>query len=181
MSDIVTSFALFVALAMAVRQDLLLHRIPNWVTLGTLAAGLATRGAYDGVDGLLQALAGAAVGVVCFLPLYIGKGTGAGDVKLMGAVGAFLGPGGALLAVALTLVCGAVLALALVLWRLAGSRAESQGQNSGREAMAGASSVTIAGVRKERFPYAIAIGLGTAASLWKRGTLDAALSAAGLT
>lgn len=180
MPELVTSIAILAALGAAVWLDVRLHRIPNWLTLGAFAAGVALQTTVDGGQGLLRSFAGTGVGLACFLPLYLGKGTGAGDVKLIGAVGAFLGPAGALLAAALTLVCGAVMALALVAWRLVRPHPMASCIAATSETLAATTPVSIAGIRQERFPYAVAIALGTVTTLWTRGTLDGAMHAMGL-
>mgnify|MGYP007099598298 CR=1 FL=1 len=97
----------------------------------------------------------------------------------MGAVGAFLGPVNAFLAAALALVFGAVLAVAIVVWRLVESRAAVSDSASGHGVTAGASPTAMSAVRKERFPYAVAIGLGAIVMLWLRGTLDTVLYGTG--
>jgi len=56
-------------------------------------------------------MGGAVVGLILFLPLYLGGGMGAGDVKLMAGVGSFFNPMNALLAACLTLIAGGVLAI----------------------------------------------------------------------
>jgi prepilin peptidase CpaA len=179
MADVVTSLALITIVAIAVRQDLIEHRIPNVLTVGALSVGLLTQSIFGGLNGLLVAVAGAGVGVACLLPLYLVKGTGGGDVKLMGAAGAFLGPVNVLLAAALTLVFGAVIAVVIVLRRLVESRAALSNSQSGYAAAAGTAPATISIVRKERFPYAVAIGLGAIVTLWVRGTLDTLLHGLG--
>ena len=158
-----TSLALILAVSavLAVRQDLVEHRISNKLTIAALAAGLVMHTVFNGVAGSMHALAGAGVGLACLLPLYLLKGMGAGDVKLMGAVGAFLGPLDAFLAAAIALVFGALLAVAVAVWRLFESRA----------ALSGASA-TMSTIRKAHFPYAVAIGLGAIGALWQRGALD---------
>jgi prepilin peptidase CpaA len=175
MAIVVTLLALITIVAIAVRQDLIEHRIPNVLTIGGLVAGLLTQSVFGGLNGLLGALAGAGVGFACLLPLYFGKGTGAGDVKLMGAVGAFLGPVNAFLAAALALMFGAVLAVGIVLWRLFESRTALSNSLSGHGTAAATSPATMSSVRKERFPYAVAIGIGAIMTLWIRGTLDTLL------
>jgi prepilin peptidase CpaA len=175
MADIITSIALMLVVAIAMRQDLVENRIPNLLTIAALGAGLLAHSIFDGLDGFIGAFAGAGVGLACLLPLYLGKGMGAGDVKLMGAVGAFLGPVNAFLAAALALVFGAVLAVAIILWRLVESRTALSSSLSGHGAAAATSPATMSSVRKERFPYAVAIGLGAIVTLWLSGTLDALL------
>ena len=101
--------------------DLLRRRIPNVLTLPAAAAGLGLHLASGGSLGVLQSGAGLIVGLAVFLPFYLARGFGGGDVKAMAAVGAFLGPRSVLLAAALVLIAGAVGALVL-LWSRAGLR-----------------------------------------------------------
>jgi prepilin peptidase CpaA len=154
------SLTLLVVIALAVRQDLTERRISNVLTLAGLAAALALRALGEGMPGLVNALAGAGVGLACFLPLYLGKGMGAGDVKLMGAAGAFLGPAHAFVAALLSLGAGAALALLFLAWRSFGFRAATAGAPAPAQ------------LRKERFPYAAAIGIGVTATMWLTGMLE---------
>jgi len=68
------------------------RRIPNWVTFGTLLLGVVLNTWLHGVEGAVGALAGAALGIGLLLPFYAMGAIGAGDVKLLGALGAVLGP-----------------------------------------------------------------------------------------
>jgi prepilin peptidase CpaA len=170
--DVVTSLTLFVGVAIAVRQDLVGHRIPNVLTAGLLLAGLLTQSIFNGFSGFFDAAAGAGVGLACLLPLYLGKGTGAGDVKLMCAVGAFLGPVNAFLAAGLALVFGAVLAVTIAIRRLADASNATLDAPSAQGAGIRAPTAAMSVVRKERFPYAVAIGLGAIVTLWLSGSLD---------
>lgn len=174
LSDVVTSLALVLAIAIAVRQDLIGHRIPNPLTGSLLIAGLLTQSVFGGVSGFLAAVAGAGVGLACLLPFHLAKGTGAGDVKLMCAAGAFLGPLNAFLAAGLTLVFGAVLGATIAVRRLADPRVASLDASSAQGSGAGAPAAAMSVVRKERFPYAVAIGAGVIVTLWLSGTLDGA-------
>src|SRR5215470_1769162 len=89
--DAVQALAATVASVAAI-IDLRTRRIPNWVTAAALIAGLVVHTVQDGAGGLGMALAGAALGAAILLPFYIGGVMGAGDVKLLAALGALLGP-----------------------------------------------------------------------------------------
>ncbi|RZA29055.1 MAG: hypothetical protein EOP92_38065, partial [Lysobacteraceae bacterium] len=66
---------------------------------------------------LLACVAGAAVGLLIFLPFYLVRGMAAGDVKMMATVGAFTGPAAALHIGVLAWCAGGVMALVLILFR----------------------------------------------------------------
>jgi prepilin peptidase CpaA len=73
-----------------------------------------------GLDGFVDALLGAAVGGVFLVPLYMGGGMGAGDVKLLAAVGSFFGFAGVISVLVCTLLVGGLLGIALIAWRKTG-------------------------------------------------------------
>ncbi|MGH9351759.1 MAG: A24 family peptidase [Terriglobia bacterium] len=68
------------------------HRIPNWLTVPGLLAGLAASTLAWGWPGTKGSLEGAGLALAILLPTVLLRGLGAGDWKLMGALGAFLGP-----------------------------------------------------------------------------------------
>jgi prepilin peptidase CpaA len=68
------------------------HRIPNWLTVSGLFLGIAVHTWTAGWRGALMSLEGVGLALVVLLPLVLMRALGAGDWKLMGAVGAFLGP-----------------------------------------------------------------------------------------
>ena len=76
----------------AVVWDLSTRRIPNVLTFGAALVALIAHGYFNGWSGLGMSLAGWAVGVAFFFPLFALGGMGGGDVKLLGALGAWLGP-----------------------------------------------------------------------------------------
>src|SRR6266436_6844496 len=71
--------------------DLRSRKIPNWITVPGVVAGIALHAFLDGWHGALFALAGMGLALALLLPLVYLRALGAGDWKLMGAVGAFLG------------------------------------------------------------------------------------------
>lgn len=71
--------------------DLRTRRLPNWLTVPTFLIALVFHGVTAGLAGLGAALAGFAVGFSILLVLWLIGGGGGGDVKLMGALGAWLG------------------------------------------------------------------------------------------
>ncbi len=92
-------------------------RVPNWITFPMVAAGLIFNIWTGGWEGLGIGVLGMIVGLACLLPLYAVGGMGAGDVKLMAGVGAWLGVKTTFYAFCVSTVVGAVMAVAMVLYR----------------------------------------------------------------
>ena len=67
------------------------RRIPNWLTVPAFFVGLGAHWMVAGSKGVLFSLKGAAVALALLFPFVLLRGLGAGDWKLMGALGAFLG------------------------------------------------------------------------------------------
>lgn len=152
--------------------DVRASRIPNTLTLLGVVTGLVAHAVLPAGLGVGAALAGAAAGLLVFLPFFVLGGMGGGDVKLMAAVGAWLGwP--AILTAALTIaIVGGVVALAVAIsrgylrqalgnllalarfWIVAGVRPEP--------------SLTLAEGRGPRLPYAVPVLLGVLVTLWRR-------------
>ena len=114
---------LALGLLMAVEWDLREHRIPNVLIVFLLLAGVALnavgpangRGglfdAFPGALGLGSAMLGALVGLMIYLPFYMMRAMGAGDVKLMAALGAFVGTGEVIGLALCVLIAGGVLSV----------------------------------------------------------------------
>jgi len=116
---------LAVLLIMVTWQDVKGFRIPNKLVLsgiffgvvlnGLLPQGWGFNSVLPGGLGWLDSLQGFAVGLLVFMPLYWLRVMGAGDVKLMSMVGAFLGPNDILGVVLATFVAGGLMALIVVM------------------------------------------------------------------
>lgn len=147
--------------------DLRTRRIPNELTAGMTVIGLVL--AASGTSGISigASFAGLVVGLLLMMPGYGLGATGAGDVKLMAAVGAIVGPGVVLSAFLFTAVAGGVLAVIVAARR---QRLGATLAQTGRlvTAPAAAPAEIRAASRASRFAYgpAIAIGSALAVLMW---------------
>lgn len=134
---------LLTIVAVATFTDLRARRIPNALSLGGAALGVLANATAFGSTGVLLAVLGWVLCLVCFLPFYVTGGMAAGDVKLMATVGAFLGPLSGFVACAVALMAGGSLGgLYMVVRRRAA-----------------------AGAMLEKIPYALAIAVGATAAV----------------
>ena len=102
-------------LVIAATIDLRVQKIPNLLTFPTMILGLIYYSITTGWNGLLFSIEGLALGIAIFIIPYLMGGMGAGDAKLMGAIGAIIGPKGVLLASLFTAVVGGIYALTILL------------------------------------------------------------------
>ena len=93
------------------------RRIPNWLTISALAAGVTINTILYHWSGLKTALLGALLGLGLLLPFVLIRSLGAGDWKLAGALGACLGPRQLLSVLMGTILVAGVMALAVVIWK----------------------------------------------------------------
>jgi prepilin peptidase CpaA len=156
-------------LAVAAVSDVRTGRIPNWLVFGGALYALAYNALYPVYPrdiGILFALGGLSVGLVAFLPGYLLRVLGAGDVKLMAMVGSFVGTWAAVEAVLASLITGGALAVALSLYSgrlplmLRNVVALFRGNVLTLAIAPGG--LTVEGGRSAgRMPYGLAIALGT--------------------
>lgn len=113
----ITIGVLAALLLFAAANDIKSHRISNkLVAIGAILA-FSIHFLLSGYYGLLMACSGFFLGLVLFLPFYLFHALGAGDVKLMAVVGAFLWPGGQFWgAIAGTLIAGGILAVFMAMY-----------------------------------------------------------------
>lgn len=161
--------------AWAVREDLLFHRISNRLNGWLLGVGLAIRTLDSGWSGLEQSLLGVLVGLACLLPFYVLRAMGAGDVKLLAATGALLGPFDVWIAALCTLLIGAVLAVMYLTGGAVRAVVHAPAGSPWTMRIAHAH-MRVQELRRERMPYALAIALGSLAAIAQSGELTRALS-----
>ena len=85
------------------------RRIPNVLSASAMLAGLGLNAAYYGVSGLGVSLGGLLAAGAVLLPAFAVGGIGAGDVKMMGAIGALIGPEAALAGLGLGMIFGGII------------------------------------------------------------------------
>jgi prepilin peptidase CpaA len=163
--------ALVIGLAACV-TDVRTRRIPNLLTFGAAALGLVAHSAFSGFDGFLTGAAGWLAGAGLFLPFFLLGGMGAGDVKLLAALGAWLGPRDAFWLAVYASLAGGAMAIAVALahgylrtafgnvyrllayWCLVGPRPLP--------------TMTLERTEGPRLAYALPIFAGTVTTLWLR-------------
>jgi prepilin peptidase CpaA len=92
------------------------RRIPNWLTVPTLLLGIALNWFATGWAGAKESLLGAGLGLGLLLPFVLIRGLGAGDWKLAGALGAFLGPSRLVTVLLGTILVAGLMAVILIIW-----------------------------------------------------------------
>lgn len=106
---------LVIAVLIAGVFDIRFRKIPNWLCATGVLAGLTLNTVRHGLAGLGFALAGMALGFGVYFLLYLIRAMGAGDAKLMAAVGALVGPWNWFLVFLVTSILGGVFAIILML------------------------------------------------------------------
>ncbi len=105
---------LMTVLLVGVAWDLRFRRIPNWLTLPAISIAIVYHTGVHGMTGFTYSLGGVGTGIAVLLPFFLSGGMGAGDVKLLGAVGGLLGPFGACVAFLFTALVGGIYAIVLL-------------------------------------------------------------------
>jgi prepilin peptidase CpaA len=116
--DVLIASFLCCGVTVAAVCDLKTGRIPNLLTFPLMLGGLTYHTALTGLSGLGFGAAGLFLGIGISLIPYLMGGMGAGDAKLMGAVGSIVGSKGVIIAGALSVLLGLVYALVLLIIHL---------------------------------------------------------------
>ena len=152
--------------------DIRTRRIPNALTFGSACVAFAFFLASAGVPGFVLSVAGWLFGLALFLPFFLLGGMGAGDVKLLAAFGAWLGPSDVFWVAIYGGLAGGVLAVFVALghgylrralrnlgsllwyWRAVGVKPLPE--------------LTLEHAKGPRLAYALPITIGMVAALWLR-------------
>lgn len=146
--------------AVAVWCDLRERRIPNRLTIPACVAALGLR-ALLGWDPLTAGLLGLGAGFLVALPIFALGGLGGGDVKLVAAVGAFVGPSALVPTLLVAAIAGGLLALAFaVRERALGATLDNTGRLMNTLLSGHAPKRTLDTPGALAIPYALPIALG---------------------
>jgi prepilin peptidase CpaA len=168
--SVVEALAIVVAVA-ACATDVARRRVPNALTLSAAVGGLVAHTVIGGAPGLGVALLGAAVGLAVFFPIFVLGGMGGGDVKLMAALGAWVGPAAIGWTALYGAIAGGIIGVAVAV-----------GHGYLRQALTNVGSLlhtwSLVGIRPvpaytlehgtgPRLPYALPILAGLVTALWR--------------
>jgi prepilin peptidase CpaA len=116
-TDINILVILTTILIIAVVNDLRFQKIPNILTFPAMVVAIAYNSWFNGLEGFLFSIEGIGLGMAVFIAFHLFGGMGAGDVKLMGAVGGFLGPKGVFIAFLFTALTGGIYSMVILAFR----------------------------------------------------------------
>jgi prepilin peptidase CpaA len=161
-----------IVLAVATFTDLRNRRIPNWLVLPFMLAGIAVSGWLHGWHGIGQSFAGLGLGVLIYGFLFWLGGMGAGDVKLCAAIGAWIGPNQLFIALVITAMAGGIMVLC---WAAFGGFLKDLFTGAGsvvfgwkERGMHRDPELVLSNPLKRKMPYAPAIAIGTLISFFAR-------------
>jgi prepilin peptidase CpaA len=153
------------------------RRIPNWLTVSGFFIGLTVNAVAGGWLGLKMALLGAGLGLLVLLPFVLVRSLGAGDWKLAGALGAFVGPGALLDLLMVSIFIAGVMALGLVIYK---RRLKQTFRNIGRLLASMATfrmpdaEVSLDNPQSLKVPYGVALALAVVLfGIWNWKSLGA--------
>lgn len=161
-----------IVLAVATFTDLRSRRIPNWLVLPFLLAGIVLSAWLHGWSGVAHSLAGMGLGALLFGVLCWMGGMGMGDVKLCAAIGAWIGPAQLLVALVVTGIAGGLMA---IFWAAAGGFLGDLFKGTGdlifglkQRGLRPHPELVLNNPLTRKMPYAPAIAIGTLVSFFSR-------------
>jgi len=169
-ADHIVLWPTLLVVAVATFTDLRERRIPNWLVLPFLVAGIVVAGWMHGWHGVGQSLAGIGLGGFLYGILFFMGGMGAGDVKLCAAIGAWIGPMQLIVVVVVTGIAGGIMALCWAAYRgFLGEMFKSTGDfvfGVKERGMLSDPELVLSNPKAHKMPYAPAIAIGTLLSFF---------------
>jgi prepilin peptidase CpaA len=157
-------------LAVTTFTDIRSRRIPNWLVLPFMAGGFVVPAWLHGWHGFGESMEGFGLGVLIYGILWWMGGMGMGDVKLVAAIGAWIGPSQLLLAMVLTGIVGGFMAVG---WAIFGGFLGELFQGTGdlmlswkQRGVAPNPEFALTNPQRRKMPYAPAIAIGTLISFF---------------
>ena len=151
--------------------DVRSRRIPNYLTLGAALAGLAYQLGCHGPAGLMDGFLGMLLGFGLLILPYIWGGMGAGDVKALASLGAWLGLRATFYLFCYMALAGGLLALGVLAWRgrlrVMFRQAYNLGLNWILCRSPGLTAAPAVPAETKGIPYAVALTLGMGVMLWR--------------
>lgn len=166
----VSTVAVLAIVSAAAIWDVTTRRLPNGLTIGAAIIAIAIHAVVGGWSGVLTSASGWCVGFALFFPLFVLGGMGAGDVKLLAAIGAWLGPSGALWTGFYGALAGGAAAVVISVihgysWTAFGNILRMlQAWSYGR--IRAVEGVTLESNAGPRVPYAVPIAVGAVLTVW---------------
>jgi prepilin peptidase CpaA len=168
--SLLISIPVVLCVVLAAVTDIRENKIPNWLTLSSALIALLLNFLLSGIQGIVWSILGILTGFSLLFLLYLWGGMGAGDVKLLSTVGAFVGPKLVFYTFIWMALVGGVLAISLIIYK----RAFSQTLENLRILLFGwilrtSTSETIMTIRNQsllKLPYGVAIALGAIMAVW---------------
>ncbi len=166
-----------VTLIVAAVIDGLKLKVPNWITFPMILSGWIYSTVAFGWPGLAASLLGTAVGLGLLLPAYAIGGMGAGDVKLLAGVGAWMGVFTTFYAFCVSALIGGVIAVGMVIYRRAWVKHREQFWTIVNEVTTIRDPELLSAIAAERkksmllLPYGIPIAIGSIAYFFWAGLL----------
>jgi len=163
--NVYLAIGVMVCAGLAAATDIMSGRIPNWLTYTAIVLGLVLRAVSGGWKSCLDGVGAGLVGGGIFLVFFLVRGMGAGDVKLMTAVGVWTGLSRLPAVMIATALAGGILALGLmVLRKQALKTLRNVGSIFRFHAVSGLTphpEINLQNPQALRLPYALAIAAGT--------------------
>ena len=160
-----TWWSMVVAVSVATFTDLHSRRIPNWLVFPLMGGGVAASCWMHGWHGLGQSLEGFGLGALVYGILFAIGGMGMGDVKLVAAIGAWVGPMQLLTVMVLTGIVGGIMALGIA---VSGGFLKEMVRGAGtllfgwkNRGMRPPLELKLSNPQAHKMPYAPAIAIGT--------------------